>query len=71
MKYTIVAIGKIKKGFFREGCDLYKDRLSKLADINEIEKKPGTKHTKQEKQEEESRELINTKEVDIEHENVA
>ena len=38
MRYRIAAVGKIKRGFYADGCSFYLDRLNKLstADINEI-----------------------------------
>lgn len=41
MRYDILAIGKIKRGFYRTGCDHYLERLRGFADAHVIELKEG------------------------------
>ncbi len=37
MKYKLIAVGKVKRSFLREGCDYYKSLLNKVAGVEEIE----------------------------------
>ena len=41
MKYQIVAIGKLKRGFLQAGCEHYLARLSAYAKVNVFELKEG------------------------------
>ena len=41
IRYDILAIGKLKRGFYRTGCDHYLDRLNGLANATVIELKEG------------------------------
>lgn len=42
MKYKIVTIGQLKRGFLRDGCDFYKKRLSNYTKVEEIEVKESS-----------------------------
>lgn len=41
LRYDILAIGKLKRGFYRTGCDHYLQRLRGLADARVVELKEG------------------------------
>jgi len=41
MRYRIAAIGKVKRGFYAEGCDFYLDRLNKLGRAELVEVPDG------------------------------
>jgi len=41
MKYTIIAVGKLKRGFYKQGCDHYLQRLSGLAKAELLEVRDG------------------------------
>ena len=41
MKYQIVAIGQLKRGFIREGCQHFLERLEKYAKVEVTELKEG------------------------------
>jgi len=42
MKYKVIVIGQLKRGFLRDGCDFYKKRLSNYSKIEEIELKESS-----------------------------
>ncbi len=42
MKYKVIAIGQLKRGFLRDGCDFYKKRLSQYSKVEEIELKESS-----------------------------
>jgi len=42
MKYKVIAIGQLKRGFLRDGCDFYKKRLSNYSKVEEIELKESS-----------------------------
>lgn len=58
MKYTIIAVGKLKRGFYKQGCDHYLERLNKLAKAELIEVRDGKSHDAQTRQQEESDALL-------------
>lgn len=59
MKYQIVAIGKLKRGFLQAGCEHYLARLSAYAKVNVLELKEG-RGTPSEVQEQEGAALLGT-----------
>ncbi len=58
MKYTILAVGKLKRGFYKQGCDHYLERLNKLAKAALIEVRDGKSHDASTRQQEESDALL-------------
>jgi 23S rRNA (pseudouridine1915-N3)-methyltransferase len=58
MKYTILAVGKLKRGFYKQGCDHYLTRLNKLAKAELIEVRDGKNQDAQARQQEESDYLL-------------
>lgn len=41
MRYRIVAVGQVKRGFYAEGCEFYLSRLHRLAPAEMVEIKDG------------------------------
>ncbi|MDH5421128.1 MAG: 23S rRNA (pseudouridine(1915)-N(3))-methyltransferase RlmH [Acidimicrobiia bacterium] len=41
MRYRIVAVGQLKRGFYEEGCAFYLDRLQRVTGIEVLEIKDG------------------------------
>lgn len=41
MRWRIVAVGRLRRGFARSGCDHYRQRLERLAKVEAIEVKEG------------------------------
>ena len=41
MRYRIVAVGQIKRGFYAEGCAFYLDRLQRVTSVEVLEIKDG------------------------------
>ena len=41
MRYRILAVGQLKRGFYAEGCSFYLDRLQRMAPAEVIEIKDG------------------------------
>lgn len=39
MRYLVIAVGKLKRGFFREGCERYAKLLSSLTQLDVVEVK--------------------------------
>ncbi|MEZ4630397.1 MAG: 23S rRNA (pseudouridine(1915)-N(3))-methyltransferase RlmH [Deinococcales bacterium] len=39
MRYRIIAIGQLKRGFYQEGCDFYQKRLGNYAKFEVLERK--------------------------------
>jgi 23S rRNA (pseudouridine1915-N3)-methyltransferase len=58
MKYSIVAVGKLKRGFYKQGCDHYLQRLKKLAKAELIEVRDGKNQDANLRQQEESDALL-------------
>lgn len=58
MKYTIAAVGKLKRGFYQQGCDHYLERLNKLAKAELIEVRDGKSHDADTRKREESDALL-------------
>ena len=58
MKYTFVAVGKLKRGFYKQGCDHYLVRLNKLAKADLIEVRDGKASVASARQQEESDALL-------------
>lgn len=58
MKYTIITVGKLKRGFYKQGCDHYLARLNKLAKAELIEVRDGKSSDASTRQQEESDTLL-------------
>ncbi len=41
MRYRIIAVGQLKRGFYAEGCEFYLSRLNRLAPAEMLEIKDG------------------------------
>lgn len=41
MRYRVVAVGQLKRGFYADGCGFYLDRLGKIATVELIEVRDG------------------------------
>ena len=41
MRYRIIAVGQLKRGFYADGCEFYLDRLGRLAPTEIVEIKDG------------------------------
>lgn len=49
MKYDVISVGKVKTGFYREGCSEYEKRLRRYADLSLTTVREGTQEVESER----------------------
>lgn len=49
MKYDVISVGKVKTGFYREGCSEYEKRLRRYADLTLTTVREGTQEVESER----------------------
>ncbi len=58
MRYSVIAIGGLKRGFYQEGCQHFLGRLSAYAKIELLELKEGKGRTPEQVKEQEGKALL-------------